>query len=128
MIEIKRGHSSPAAIAAAVIAIANRYPRHTLYIGSFSIAILEEVHRLNPALTLMGIAEKAEQVPPLLELPLKRLALWHKIIDPKGMKILLSKKLKIWSFTVDDPARAHELTDLGVEAIITNDPRKLKFS
>lgn len=127
MIEIKRGHSSPTALAKAVVDIVNRYPRHTLLLGSFSLTILKEVHRLNPALTLIGIAEKAVQVPPLLQLPLKRLALWHKLIDDKGMYYLRQQQVKVWTFTVDDAKRAEELILMGVEGIITNDPRKLKF-
>ena len=127
MIEVKKGRSIPAAISKAVVNIVDRYPRHTLIVGSFSIPILKEMHRLNPQIELIGIAEKAEEVLPLLELPLKRLALWHRILDPKGIQILLKKGMKLWTFTVDDPQHAHELTDLGVEAIITNNPRKLKF-
>lgn len=128
MVEIKRGHSSPTALAKAVVDIVNRYPRHTLLLGSFSLTILREVHRLNPVIELIGIAEKAEQVPPLLELPLKRLALWHKLLDEKGMIYLKKQHMKVWSFTVDDVERAEELHEWGVEGIITNNPRKLKFA
>lgn len=127
MIEIKKGHSSPKAIASAVVSLVNRYPRHHLLLGSFSIPILQEVHHLNPAIELIGIAEKAEQVPPLLALPLKRLALWHKLLDDQGMFHLQKHHLTIWCFTVDDKARAQALYDMGVEAVITNDPRSLKF-
>lgn len=125
MIEIKRGLSPPAKSAAAVVQVVNRYPDHTLLLGSLSISILQEVLALNPHLVLIGVVDKAEHLLPLLQLPLNRLAIWHKILDHSGMDILLKRNLKIWSYTVDDPARAHELSALGVEAIITNNPRIL---
>jgi glycerophosphoryl diester phosphodiesterase len=50
----------------------------------------------------------------------------HKIIDDKTMEWAKSFNLEVLAWTVDDPAEAKRLTDLGVSGITTNRPKWLK--
>jgi len=44
----------------------------------------------------------------------------HKKISPEIIKVLHQRKLKLWVYTVNDPALANTLLDLGADGIITD--------
>jgi glycerophosphoryl diester phosphodiesterase len=52
--------------------------------------------------------------------------LHYSIIDEEVMKIAKENNLEVLVWTVDDPAEAKRLTDLGVTKITTNRPDWLK--
>ncbi|MDD4108628.1 MAG: glycerophosphodiester phosphodiesterase family protein, partial [Prolixibacteraceae bacterium] len=60
------------------------------------------------------------------EIGLTGVNLHHKIIDINVMKAAESNGLEVLTWTVDDPAEALRLEELGVKGITTNRPAWLK--
>ena len=47
---------------------------------------------------------------------------WNNQVTREAVAYAHQKKLKVWIYTINDPAEANRLLDLGVDAIITNNP------
>ncbi|HOW64955.1 MAG TPA: glycerophosphodiester phosphodiesterase family protein [Candidatus Paceibacterota bacterium] len=47
---------------------------------------------------------------------------WNKLVTRESVAYAHGQKLKVWVYTIDDPAEAAALLDLGVDGIITNNP------
>ncbi|MGV3774664.1 MAG: glycerophosphodiester phosphodiesterase [Verrucomicrobiales bacterium] len=47
---------------------------------------------------------------------------WNSQVTAEAVKHAQSKGLKVWVYTIDDPKKAEELLDIGIDGIITNNP------
>jgi glycerophosphoryl diester phosphodiesterase len=45
---------------------------------------------------------------------------WNHQVTKEAVAYAHQKKLKVWIYTINDPAEANRLLDLGVDGIITN--------
>lgn len=126
MIEIKKGHSQIKPLVAKILAAVHSAPRHKIILGSFSVHVLEELRHHDPTLDLMGIIENFNMIPIFRSMKWKRLTFWYKLLNPTLIKNLHEEGTEVWTFTVDDKKTAEFLISIGVDGIITNNPRALK--
>jgi glycerophosphoryl diester phosphodiesterase len=57
------------------------------------------------------------------ELPCIAVHLDHQAISERWLKLLKQKQLHIAAYTVNDPLRAQQLFDWGIDSVFTDDPR-----
>ena len=109
-------------------------PLTSILIGSFSLEIVKEVKRhlskTDLPIEIIGIVEKHSMIEPFIKENVKRLAIWHQLISKKAglLSFLKKQEIDVWSFTVDDLTLAKFLISLGVNGIISNDPRMMMES
>lgn len=125
MIELKKGHSPFKVISSAVVKAVKGHSN--LVVGSFSHHIIEEIQALAPEIPLIGIIEDFNRVEIFREMKLPRWAIWYKLLNPALINGLHEEGSSVWAFTVDERRVAEFLVSIGVDGIITNDPRNLKF-
>lgn len=126
MIELKKGHSSVKEMAQAISRTLQNVTHPELFwVGSFVPEILLELRALSPQLNLLGIAENMRQLEGFEPLNLPLVAVWYKLLTTLLVNELHSSKKKVWAFTVDDLRTAKFLLSIGVDGLITNDPRLL---
>lgn len=128
MIEIKAGIQSPKTIVTSILNVlqtSNANPE-TLKFGSFSVPIIQEIINKSPLSNVMGIVEEVDKIENFLDLGIKHLALWYKLIDSSLIQRLHNNGINIWTFTVDDPEIALFLQSLSINGIITNQPRLIQ--
>jgi glycerophosphoryl diester phosphodiesterase len=129
MIEIKQGVKDLKMLVDAIFHVFENIKNlPQIIIGSFSLDIMHTVKN-HPNMKkfnidMIGIIEKRQMIFPFLELDMKRLALWHKLIKPENINEI-QKKVDIWAFTVDSPETAKQLISLGISGIISNDPKTM---
>lgn len=123
MIELKEDIQHD--LSKAVVELLNRYPVKKLILGSFSHITLEYLKTHYPQLPLIGIADQFEQIQIFQNLPIKHFAVDHQLIQGKYVSEKFNGS-KVWAFTVDDYHVAQRLIALGIEGIITNNPRAIK--
>ena len=51
-----------------------------------------------------------------------KVAVWSQKVSKASVQLAHRRGLKVWVYTIDDPALASELLDMGVDGIITNNP------
>ncbi len=51
-----------------------------------------------------------------------RLVVWNKMVDRASVDAAHRRNLKVWVYTINDPALAGQLLDLGADGIITDNP------
>jgi glycerophosphoryl diester phosphodiesterase len=51
-----------------------------------------------------------------------QLIVWNRNITPEAVRDAHSKGLKVWVYTIDEPAVANQLLDMEIDGIITNNP------
>lgn len=116
--------------AATFVALANRRG----YIGrlalmAFDWDFLEECRRLAPAISLGALGEK-ELTPAHLDRIVSFGASfvgWNNDhLTKPYIDAIHARGLKAWVWTVDDPARAEELLDFGIDAITSNVPGEIQ--
>ncbi len=49
-----------------------------------------------------------------------KVAVWNKDVSKASVALAHQRGLKVWVYTIDDPAAANELLDMGVDGLITN--------
>lgn len=130
MIEIKEEHVEPKIIAKAVLhAIDNSKQSHEngpIIIGSFSPEILKRFQQYAPHQKLMGLIHQKSKLSHFEPLGIKHVGLYHKIINEHLISDLHYKGIRVWTYTVDDIEEAKALISIGVQGIISNNPRKLQ--
>jgi glycerophosphoryl diester phosphodiesterase len=123
-----------------------------LIVQSFDWAYLEDFHRQEPAQILGALGPPATRAGKKLSNAEKNLDAawiadavksgarvigWSQNVTREAVALAHAKELKVWIYTIDDPAEANRLLDWGVDGIISNNPaiiwktlalRKLKFS
>lgn len=133
MIEIKKSCRDPKILANAVYNVLKdahlRKNLPQLTIGSFSLEIVKQIQKLTTQLKwpceIMGIIEKPEMMAPFIEQKVHRLALWYRLATWDRVHFLRERNMEIWTFTVDDPKIAKHLISLGINGIISNNPRMM---
>ncbi len=55
-------------------------------------------------------------------------SVWEGCLDLRTIEGIHARGLEVWAWTVNDPARARELLDLGVDALCTDDPLLIRNS
>lgn len=125
MIEIKEGVESPQVMVDSLLKVlkSSRSNPEFLKFGSFSVPIIQEVMKQAPFLNVMGIIEEADNIQSFVDLGIKHMALWYKLINPDLIQKLHNNDINIWTFTVDDPEIVRLFVSLSIEGIITNQPR-----
>lgn len=114
MIEIKEGRHDGKKLVEKVLETAKGHKK--IVLASFSHELLKGVEEFE----VMGLSDTRDNIPPF-----EWICLDHDIIDVDLMKGLQGKR--VWTYTVDCPEKADSLHAMGVEGIITNDPRPLKL-
>jgi glycerophosphoryl diester phosphodiesterase len=51
-----------------------------------------------------------------------QLVVWNKMLDRAAVETAHRQGLKVWVYTINDPATANSLLDLGIDGIITDNP------
>lgn len=113
MIEIKEGRHDGKKLVEKVVEIARGHKK--IVLASFCHDLLKGIEDFE----VMGLSSERNHIPPF-----EWICLDHNIIDVDLMKELQGKR--VWSYTVDNPEKAYSLHEMGVDGIITNDPRPLK--
>jgi glycerophosphoryl diester phosphodiesterase len=129
MIEIKKSHSSCKKIVKAVGDLVLSTQNNNLkeiIVGSFSLAILDEMREQYPSIPLIGIAEDFNRMVLLRERHFPRLALWHKLLNPSLIQALHEENTEVWAFTVDEIRVAKFLLSINIDGLITNDPAAIR--
>jgi glycerophosphoryl diester phosphodiesterase len=49
-----------------------------------------------------------------------KVAVWSQKVSKEAVQLAHQRGLKVWVYTINDPAQANELLDMGVDGIITN--------
>lgn len=55
-------------------------------------------------------------------------SVWEGALNRSAVETLHARGLEVWAWTVNDPARAQELADLGVDALCADDPALIRDS
>lgn len=100
-----------------------------LVVQAFDWDFLADCRRLSPGLLLGALGEKE-----LTEAKLDQIVAtgasvvgWNtEHLTKEGIDAIHRRKLKAWSWTVDDPKRATELIEFGIDGLITNRPDDMK--
>jgi glycerophosphoryl diester phosphodiesterase len=98
-------------------------------VQAFDWDFLKECHRLAPGLMLGALGEKEITEARLDEIVATgaQVVGWNsEHLTKQGIEAIHSRKLKAWSWTVDDPRRAAELIGFGLDGLITNQPAEMK--
>jgi len=117
-----------AAAADAVLAIAARRPALRYAVSSFDHDVLRHIRSQEAAVELwpltMGATDEALAFAAELQSPY--LAIHEGFVNAEIVDYLRSRSLDAWVWTVNEPARARELIDLGVAGICTDNPAGLQ--
>lgn len=54
------------------------------------------------------------------------IAVWNRGVTKESIALAHRQGLRVWVYTIDDPAEAKQLIGLGVDGIITNDPEVIR--
>ena len=125
MIEIKKDNSPAKEIATSVLAVLGKEKKGIL-LGSFDPFILQEILNQTTEYPVIGIVEEPHMLELFRKMGLKKLAIWYPLLDKQRIEQLHMEGIEVWTFTVDHPPFAQFLASIGVDGIITNDPRGIK--
>ena len=122
-IEVKR------APAAALLDALSGRPRDRLLLSSFDAALMDELHRLDPAVPTAQLTLRPVTVRAITRCA----AAGHVAIHPHHLSVtarLVERchvaGLAVNTWTVDDPARLRQLAVWGVDGVCVNDPAAAK--
>ncbi len=104
-------------------------PDALLVVGSFDPAAVAAARAVLPEVPRALILAADAPVPSPAQAD--ELGLWgifahQAAVDRDLVDLAHGRGLKIWSYTVNDPARARELVELGLEGLISDDPGRLR--
>lgn len=129
-VEMKGNVFTAGLLAEHVVAVLAQYWHKELpqpIISSFSTACLKAVYKRAPELTLGWISSKWwRNMPTKLEkYHCISLSAYEKILTRDRVQELKDHGKLVLAYTVDDPQRAQELLDFGVDGIFSNNPQLL---
>jgi glycerophosphoryl diester phosphodiesterase len=118
-------------VAAAVIRAIDRVrPRESTLVSSFDPDTLSAVHQLDRGCFLGFLFSSMRDLNHLEESEvadrLTALHPRHDLVDARLMKRAKERSLGVHAWTVDDPAEASRLVELGVNSVITNHPDRIE--
>lgn len=123
MIEIKKGHSSLSTLVNEVINRLNNANGKQIIVGSFSAHILELFKNKAPHIELMPIIKDFHMLPVMQKLEFKTITLYYKMVTPYLVSNFHESGKSVWAYTVDNPKIAEFLKSIGLDGLITNNPR-----
>lgn len=97
-------------------------------VQSFDWRYVSDCHRLAPDLVLAALGSKELTAEKLDEIERtgSRIVGWdHKEIGREQIEAIHRRGLRAWVYTVNDPERAKELIEAGIDGIITDFPGKI---
>jgi glycerophosphoryl diester phosphodiesterase len=98
-------------------------------VQAFDWDYLADCRRLAPRLALGALGDKEITPQKLADLDQLNVPIvgWNqKYLNREAIAALRGDGRKVWTYTVDDPARARELIEAGIDGLITNVPDKIK--
>jgi glycerophosphoryl diester phosphodiesterase len=100
---------------------------HRVLVSSFDAPTVQRAQQLMPAAVLIGLLREPQQRRDLVLQPLGQAdhPCWV-MVDEAYMAWARQHNLRVHVWTVDDPAEAQRLIDLGVHGLITNNPGHLR--
>lgn len=129
-IEMKGNFFSANLLAQHVVSVLARYWRPDLprpVVSSFSTACLRAMHKRAPDIALGWISSRwwRNMSTKLEKYHCIALSAEEKILTRERVLEIRSHGKHVLAFTVDDPSRARELLDFGVDAVFSNNPNLL---
>lgn len=123
-IEIKRESDDFPDPTAAIVELLKSYPdlveSERVIAGSYNTNCLSLARRLNPQLSLLGIADDMDRVRAHLVVHPQRIALWYEQYAPYIVDFLEEGHIIPWAFTVNSPQKARFLQHIGVQGLISD--------
>jgi glycerophosphoryl diester phosphodiesterase len=122
---------------ACVRLIRERREVNQVVVQSFDWQYLEEYHRLEPSQILGALGpwksyrgaslSEAEQVLSVRWIDEARrvgarVVVWNQKVEASAVAAAHERGMKVWVYTIDDPADMTRLLDLGIDGLITNNP------
>ncbi|MBI2827423.1 MAG: hypothetical protein HYX69_22335 [Planctomycetia bacterium] len=98
-------------------------------VHAFDWDYLADCHRLAPGLIMGALGEKeltTKRVQEAKQIGAQIIGWKNEDLTKAGIDAVHAGALKAWVWTVDEPARAKELIDWGIDGLITNVPAKIK--
>jgi len=98
-------------------------------VQAFDWEYLVDCHRLAPGLILGALGEKElteSRLDEIVATGAQAVGWKSEHLTKEGIDAIHRRKLKAWSWTVDDPKRAAELIELGIDGLITNRPADMR--
>ena len=127
-IELKESGIESAAVDLALAIL----PSASYVFSSFLPTVVSECRRLAPdvpAIFITDTCRDPERIMQIMEnADASGIGLWHKALTPVLAKLFTARELPIFVWTVNDPAEAQKLAELGVAGIITDVPGVLSHS
>ncbi len=122
---------------ACVRLIRERREVNQVVVQSFDWQYLEEYHRLEPSQILGALGpwksyrgtalSEADQVLSVRWIDEARrvgarVVVWNQKVEASAVAAAHERGMKVWVYTIDDPADMTRLLDLGIDGLITNNP------
>ena len=125
--EYGKSQPFPADYAALILNEVKEYGFSSICYMSFDKNILEELHKIDPKLSLVYLTEKKNIKKSLKKLSFKpnAVGLYFPTLNRKTVNHLRDKNIGIYAWTVNQTKDGHKMMDLGIDAIITDYPRRI---
>ncbi len=123
----RRGAGGDVATAERVLSVMSGRGPDAYSISSFDLATIDAVSRLDPAAHTAHLFDRGDPAECLRRLVRAghRVAHPHDLmVDEVFMAVALDLEVRVNVWTVDDPRRLVDLENLGVDGVITNDPKR----
>ena len=132
LIERKSGSAEPL-----IAMLERRHEIEAVVVQSFDWNFIRSCHARNPKLTLGALGPPGEYqgrkltdaekfLNPEFLATIKQtgaeLVVWNASVNADAVALAHQNHQLVWVYTIDDPAKAIALVELGVDGIITNDP------
>jgi glycerophosphoryl diester phosphodiesterase len=106
--------------------VAKMLPADSYVYSSFLPEVIAQFSALAPDVPTIWIVEKIDNPDTALrilnDIGAAGFALWHELIDKRLAEYFAQQRVPLFTFTVNDPAQARRLGELGLVGIITDQP------
>ena len=100
-------------------------PKLGYVISSFLPGVIRNCNALDPTLPLGLVFKYKSEMKMWKDLPLTHLMPHHRMVSAESVKMFQSAGKKVVTWTVNDAREMKRVADLGVDAIISDDPKLL---
>jgi glycerophosphoryl diester phosphodiesterase len=105
-------------------AVRRTRPRH-YFISSFLPSVVRRLHALDSSLVLGALAQTRWQLRRWRTLPVSYVVPHYRLLTPRLVEKLHAAEKKVVTWTVNDPRHMLRAAEIGVDAIISDDPKLL---
>jgi glycerophosphoryl diester phosphodiesterase len=98
-------------------------------VQAFDWKFIADCHRIEPKLVLGGLGSKefsAEKLDEIAKAGARIVGWKGEDLREADVAAIHTRGLRVWTFTIDDPALAQKLLSWGVDGLISNVPAKIK--